>query len=153
MSALWRWRAISVPVAWVALALGCGADSTAIVSSGAEWVDEERNRTDAIDVVKGDAHCDWDSVTILEVDSSIVPPDVAGDQTSDFVHDPDNVLPDGLVEGRLDPQASLPSDAEPTGFETTSGVELWYSATNPDGIYLQDGDIMEMWPRGDAGCD
>jgi hypothetical protein len=104
--------------------------------------------TEQVEAYRGSDHCGWESVTFVAVGR----PGAGGAQ---YVRDPEGAVDPGL-SARLRLDTELPDDAEPTGFETDDGAELWLSESDPSAAYLRDlsGDV-EAWPRADppVGCD
>lgn len=105
-----------------------------------------------IESYRGDDHCGWDEVTFLAVGW---PLGTASDGTSrQYVRDPDGVVADKTL-AEYQPSASLPDDAEDTGYSGEIG-ELWLVPENPDLAYIVSGeDDVEAWPRTRQllGCD
>ena len=97
----------------------------------------------------GPEHCDWESVTFLEVAFSLTRPEDELARRSQYLRDPDGVL-EALVVAPYDGDASLPEDAVATGFHS-GDAELWVSPADADGdtygaVYVVDDDV-ERWPR------
>ncbi|MGY2128233.1 hypothetical protein [Blastococcus sp. SYSU DS0617] len=69
-----------------------------------------------------------------------------------FVRDPEGVLDEETV-GSFVPDAALPDDAIPTGYENYYGVDVWL-ADDLSTAYAVDGDTVEAWPAfpGNALC-
>ena len=69
-----------------------------------------------------------------------------------FVRDPEGVFAEGTV-GSFVPDAELPDDAIPTGWENGTGVELWL-ANDLSTAYAVNGKAVEAWPAlsGGAPC-
>ena len=99
----------------------------------------------------GESHCEMDSVLFLGMRWP-----VDGGSTEDaglsFVRDPEGVLAEETV-GSFVPDADLPDDAIPTGYENYYGVEVWL-ANDLSTAYAVDGDTVEAWPAfpGSALC-
>ena len=65
-----------------------------------------------------------------------------------FIRDPKGVFGDpALVEG-FDPDATLPSDATYSGFRSETR-QLWTAPSDPDAVYVVEGDSVERWPAGE----
>lgn len=90
---------------------------------------------------RGPSHCDWESATFLGYPAR-------GDQ---FVRDPQGLFDQGLV-GRYDGNATLPDDADRTGYR--QGEDVLWEAANGDALYVVRPDRVERWPRatGPIGC-
>jgi len=93
----------------------------------------------------GPEHCDWQSVTSLELEagSGLTGPALSGRIT--FLRDPEGKLGDSVLSP-YDAGAELPRGAVDSGW-ARDGHELWL---DPDGwaAYLQvEGDEFERWPR------
>ena len=96
-----------------------------------------------IRIYEGEVHCDMDSALILEIDW---PPDGGSTENAVnvFVRDPEGVFAQDTV-GSFVPDAELPDDAIPTGWQNDTGVELWL-ADDLTTAYAVDGDTVEAWP-------
>jgi len=96
-----------------------------------------------IRIYEGETHCDMDSALILEIDW---PLDVGSTEHAVrvFVRDPEDVFAQDTV-GSFAPDAELPDDAMPTGWENDTGVELWL-ANDLSTAYAVDSDTVEAWP-------
>ncbi|MDT0277591.1 hypothetical protein [Blastococcus goldschmidtiae] len=92
---------------------------------------------------EGETHCDMDSALILDMRW---PLDGGSAENARrlFVRDPEDVFAEETVES-FDPDAELPDDAMPTGYENGDGVELWL-AEDLSTAYALDGDAVEAWP-------
>ena len=92
---------------------------------------------------EGETHCDMDSALLLELRWPL-----DGGSTEDarrlFVRDPEGVFVADTVEPFV-PDADLPDDAIPTGYENGAGVELLL-ADDLSTAYAVDGDTVEAWP-------
>jgi hypothetical protein len=133
---------LSVLSLFAAFALvACGEDDVT-----GEWRDSA-GRTLAS--YSGPEHCDWESVTFLEVAFSLARPDDELEPRSQYVRDPHGVL-EAHVVAPYDGDAALPADAVATGFRRGE-AELWVSPADADGdtysaVYVVDG-AVERWPR------
>lgn len=98
------------------------------------WVDADGERvpTSVLAVVNGPEHCDWESVTFLNVEGA------------SFVADSRGVLGEGHVAAPFDDDAELPADAVETGYHRESR-RLWLAS---DGrfAFVVDGDDVQAWP-------
>lgn len=92
---------------------------------------------------EGETHCDMDSALLLDLRW---PLDGGTTESADlsFVRDPEDVFAENTVES-FDPDAELPDDAIPTGYENGDGVELWL-ASDLSTAYAVDGGTVEAWP-------
>ncbi len=92
---------------------------------------------------EGETHCDMDSALILDIRW---PVDGGNTDTANrlFVRDPEGVFAEETVES-FDPDAELPDDAIPTGYEKGTGIELWL-ANDLSTAYAVDSDTVEAWP-------
>jgi nitrous oxidase accessory protein NosD len=92
---------------------------------------------------EGETHCDMDSALILDMRW---PLDGGNTENADllFVRDPEGVFAKDTVESFV-PDAELPGDAIPTGYEKGPGVELWL-ANDLSTAYVVDSDTVEAWP-------
>ncbi len=97
----------------------------------------------------GESHCEMDSVLFLGMRW---PLDGGMSTGHAFVRDPDGVLAEDTL-GSFVPDAELPDDAIPTGYENYHGVEVWL-AHDLSTAYAVDRDTVEAWPafRGSAAC-
>ena len=95
-----------------------------------------------IRIYEGETHCDMDSALILEIDW----PRAGGTENAGhvFVRDPEGVFAQETV-GSFDAKAELPDDAIPTGWQNSTGVELWL-ADDFSTAYAVDSDTVEAWP-------
>jgi hypothetical protein len=108
-------------------------------------------------VVQGPEHCDWQSVTFLQV--AWPPGSVAtflehpNGELRKFVRDLDHVLGEWPGLGEFEHRVAPPADVEPTGIHADS-VELWVAASDDDAAYLRRSNgTFERWPRADGvGC-
>ncbi len=98
------------------------------------WVDEhgERAPTTVIRSTRGPEHCDWDSATFLDL------------KRDTFIKDPQGVLPPEWFEVTFDSDATLPPDAEDTGY-SFRGQSLWV-APDRSAAYVVTKQGTERWP-------
>lgn len=96
-----------------------------------------------IRIYEGETHCDMDSALILEIHW---PVDDGSTQNAghSFVRDPEGVFAERTL-GSFVPDAELPDDAIPTGWENGTGVELWL-ANDLSTAYAVGSDTVEAWP-------
>jgi hypothetical protein len=145
-------NAIVAATGWVCVLLGvlaaCGGGDRSTA-----W-DHHGKEADlsAIESYAGAEHCGWQDVTFLNLRWPLSATGSA--ERRMYVRDPDNVLAEHAL-GDFSARATLPANAEFTGFSSDLG-ELWVV---PDGqepfAYLVSDDRVEAWPRTDQvlGCD
>ncbi len=106
------------------------------------WVNEkgERVPTTEIQSAHGPQHCEWDSVTFL---------DIKGDT---FIKDPQGVLPPEWFDVPYDPDVTLPPDAKDTGYRLDR-QKLWM-AEDRSAVFIMTGREIERWPAATefVGC-
>ena len=94
-------------------------------------------------VFNGPAHCGWRSVVFLHLAWPVGEP---GGEFRQYLRDADGSTGAPDLQSRLDLTASLPDDAQDTGFRR-GDWELWVSGDGAS-VYLTDGaDVTERWPR------
>ena len=105
------------------------------------WTDAAGTRvpTDVVTSYRGPEHCDWESVTILQL----------GEQQ--YLRDPDRLLTEE-VPTRFEGDVELPPDATDTGYRRGE-EQLWLSADGRT-AYLVGSAGVEAWPapRYPVGC-
>ena len=96
--------------------------------------------TTVLDAWVGPAHCDWQSMTFLELGGAT------------YVGNADPELADFFAE-KYRAHADLPADAVDTGYQR-GGRHLWLSA-DKQRAYVGTTDDVELWPRtvSPLGCD
>lgn len=105
------------------------------------WTDRDGNRvpTATITSSPGPSHCDWETVTFLQLNDNV------------YLRDPERRLAEATVQP-YDADARLPADATDTGYRRGAD-QLWLSA---DGTiaYLVTDDRVEAWPstKYPVGC-
>ncbi|SDF44127.1 hypothetical protein SAMN05660485_03370 [Blastococcus fimeti] len=150
-------RGWALPLALLVLATSaCGGDDHERLLTGddheglrAGWERGDQGvPPSVIRIYEGETHCDMDSALLLEI---YWPPDGGSTENAGhtFVRDPDGVFAED-TDGSFDPDAELPGDAIPTGWEHGSGVELWL-ADDLSTAYAVDGDSVEAWPALTSG--
>lgn len=98
----------------------------------------------------GPEHCGWQSATFLTLGW---PPGTRAQHANgarQYLRDPRGVLSGG-PRLALEPRASLPPDARPSGYRT-GDVELWLAADADRYVYFVDARnhmAAERWPRSD----
>ncbi len=95
---------------------------------------------DQVESSAGPRHCDWQSVTFLQVGG---PPLKGG---REFLRDPQHLLADE-VDGTYAPDVELPADARDTGWRR-DGAALWLTG---NAAYVITGDHVERWPQATQG--
>ncbi|MBA2571073.1 MAG: hypothetical protein H0V04_07840 [Chloroflexi bacterium] len=90
---------------------------------------------------RGPSHCDMETATLIRYPFE-------GDQ---YVRDPRGIFEDAVV-GTYDGDATLPDDAERTGYR--QGEDVLWVAADGDALYVVRPDRVERWPRatGPIGC-
>lgn len=102
----------------------------------------------------GPGHCGWETATFLTIGwpPGTVSTTAAG--ARQYVRDPKGALRDATYRELLVLDATLPSDARPTGHRLGS-IELYLSPSDQDkAIYVVGPAGAERWPRSDpmTGC-
>jgi hypothetical protein len=92
--------------------------------------------TERLQSYAGSAHCDWESVTFLQLGS---------DWTNSYVRRPTSELIDYLVVPYRE-HVALPDDTDPTGFQR-DGKRLWLSDDRTIAYVGSDPADVEAWPR------
>jgi hypothetical protein len=97
---------------------------------------------------RGDEHCDWESAVFLEVGWPLGTRRENSAGKREYVRDPEGLFQRELLS-TFDSSATLPADAEATGYHTNDGeAELWISPTQAGReVYVARGDSVERWPR------
>lgn len=148
-------RGWALPFALLVLATSaCGSDDAERLLTGddhdglqAGWERDAELPASVIRIYEGETHCDMDSALLLEIHW---PPDGGTESTGHtFVRDPEGVFAQD-TDGSFDPDAELPGDAIPTGWEHGTGVALWL-ADDLSTAYAVDGDSVEAWPALTSG--
>lgn len=105
------------------------------------WQDEAGNAvpTKKLSVARGSAHCDWESMTFLDIADST------------FVRNPDPDLNEYFAD-QYEEHAQLPTDAIDTGYHHEAD-RLWLAADNSV-AYVGTPSDVEVWPRTvqELGC-
>ena len=139
----------------VTLAPDPGVDPDSYVGT---WYDAEGNPTyfkDAggwhliLHVINGAEHCGWQSASYLTLAWPVGSDAQTGnDERHVYVRDPEGVFTGEFDLPPPDLDASLPTDAAPTGYHR-GPWELWSSPTDlVDAVYLvSDDGAIERWPR------
>jgi hypothetical protein len=111
------------------------------------WRDRDGEPVSAATVSSyaGPEHCDWQTVTFLELQagSGLTEPALSGRVT--FLRDPDGTLADYVVSPYAAPVAR-PDDAVDTGWER-DGQEVWLDREGWAAYVRIDGEAYERWPR------
>jgi hypothetical protein len=112
----------------------------AVVAAASQqiWTDHDGAPVSTEELVSypGPAHCDWQSVTFLELD---------GDWKRTYVRQPTPELTDSLAGPYL-AHTTLPGDAAPTPYER-DGERLWLAADRMTAYVGSDRTDVEAWPR------
>jgi hypothetical protein len=102
---------------------------------------------DALVVVRGPEHCNWESSLMLFTGDPIGSAIVRGRSERQYVRDPEGVYPDELLLIPYDGDVDRPSHIFPTGYSWEGG-ELWVDRVGPDiAAYMVYDDHIERWPR------
>jgi hypothetical protein len=147
-------RGWALPLALLVLASSaCGGNGDERPLAGGDhdhllgvWDRARADRTTSLSgfrVYEGESHCEMDSAVVLEMRW---PLDGGSTESAGhvFVRDPEGVFAEDTV-GSFVPDAELPGDAIPTGWENGTGVELCL-ADDLSTAYAVDGDTVEAWP-------
>ncbi|MDQ6858504.1 MAG: hypothetical protein M3Z65_05860 [Chloroflexota bacterium] len=98
--------------------------------------------------IAGPAHCGWQSATVLFLSWPLGTIATSGDQTRQYVRDPQGVFR-GSFRERLEKHATLPADARATGYRL-GPIELFLAPGGADdAVYLVAPGGTERWPRAD----
>ncbi len=137
--------------------VGCARQEAA--SSPAEpWTrDGQAVGMDVIESHDGERHCGWQKARFLGLSSPIHSAPAGTPGVAQYVRDPEGVLDRADLRTAFRPNAVLPPDAEPTGYQR-NGTELWLADSDRHLMaYLvsEDSGRAEAWPRADPpiGCD
>ena len=94
----------------------------------------------------GPEHCGWQSATFLTIGWPLGTQPGTAEHARQYIRDPNGVVSQDL-HARLGFHATLPADAQPTGY-WYGAVQLYTSASNVDqSVYLVAGHDVERWPR------
>lgn len=104
------------------------------------------------DLYRGPEHCDWQGTWFITIESEEIAGDSVGFPSmgpgwSMFVRDPESVER-FVFDAPRDLDRPLPADARLVG-DSDTGFELWFSDSDPDYVFLTDGDRTESWVRAD----
>ncbi|MFF3501278.1 hypothetical protein [Streptomyces sp. NPDC003247] len=102
------------------------------------WTDADGGRVpvSTLSSHAGADHCDWQSAHFLVLGR--------GEDSRQYVRDPEGVLDAGLLSAPYDGDARLPGDAHDTGYRHR-GRELWLR-DDPSAVYVRTPDGVEAWP-------
>jgi hypothetical protein len=150
-------------IAVVLVFAGCARSSGAAGGPSTIWYDRQGHRVpDGTDkesrfalelgLSQGDEHCDWDSVTFLEIawplGSIVHSGEGIRQRVRQYVRGPTDVLGDLPLRSSFDPNATLPPNATNTGYQSGDDWQLWTSPDDVDRqVYLVNGQQTERWPR------
>jgi hypothetical protein len=103
-------------------------------------------------VRQGDKHCDWDTITFLEIawplGSVVHSGEGVRQRVRQYVRGPSSELRELPLRSSFDPSASLPENATDTGYQSSDDWQLWISSDDVDRhVYLLNGARVERWPR------
>ena len=135
-----RWALALLSLAFATSA--CGDDEAEGPIDGWERDGRAVQESD-LNVYVGPAHCEWDDTLVLSLRWPLEDED-AGPGGYSFVRDPEGAMAE-YTDAHFDPDAELPDDAVPTGYENDAVGELWLAADYAR-AYLVDGDTVEAWP-------
>jgi|SRR2546425_6425268 len=94
----------------------------------------------------GPEHCGWQSATFLTIAWPLGTQAQTADRARQYIRDPSGVVSQPL-HAHLGFHATLPADAQPTGY-WYGPVELYTTNSDVDrGVYLVAGHDVERWPR------
>lgn len=119
---------------------------------GPTWTRYGEPVDDQINSIAGPDHCKWQSAVMMHLGWPLGTVSQTALQSRQFIRDPEGVISVDL-QGQLR-AGPLPADAEDTGYRL-DGLELWLSASDPNGAYLRSGTDVERWPLADPffACD
>jgi hypothetical protein len=95
----------------------------------------------------GPDHCGWQSATFLTIAWPLGTQAQTADRARQYIRDPTGVVSQAL-HARLSFHATLPADAQPTGY-WYGAVQLYTSSDVDQSLYLVAGHDVERWPRSD----
>jgi hypothetical protein len=96
----------------------------------------------------GPDHCGWQSATFLTIGWPLGTRPETAENARQYIRDPNGVVSQAL-HAHLGFHATLPADAQPTGYRYRA-VQMYTSASDVDqSVYLVAGDDVERWPRSD----
>ncbi|RKN39063.1 hypothetical protein [Micromonospora endolithica] len=139
-----------------AVLAACNRESAA--ASPDIWSRDGREvSADEVTSYAGHPHCNWEQAQFLHV--SWPPGTDASDrsETRQYVRDPEGVLGDEALRRAYQPDATLPRDAQATGY-TSGSTTLWLAPSDRDTrayLVTTDPRRVEAWPRVEppVGCD
>lgn len=141
-------------LALVAGAAGCAQEEASTPSE--QWTRD--GRPVSLDVMSSATDpCGHDGVRILHLAAPLHWAEEGEPRAARYIRDPDGVLtePEPEPGSAFNPDATLPADAVPTGYEH-DGTTLWLADSDRAAfVYLVTGDRVEAWPRfiSHFGCD
>lgn len=135
---------VALGAAALILSAAC-ASSTSGRLAGEQWVDGTGDPlpTEAVNVVQGPAHCDWQSALVLTL---AWPLGTTGGHRLQFARDPDGVLPAEPI-GPLELNTTLPRGAVTTDWRIENNYLYLSPQDPPDAVYLLLPSGVERWPR------
>jgi hypothetical protein len=95
--------------------------------------------------IPGPSHCEWQSARMLHVED--------GQLVKQYLRDPQGVFDVGRLLETYAEGVELPPDATDSGYRSTEGFELWFTASDR-AAYVVTPDGVERWPRAEEpiGC-
>jgi hypothetical protein len=121
-----------------------------VACSGGSFPDEARFSGVIAELWRGPDHCDWDGTHFVIIHDDDLPgaevTNVDVPNAHMFVRDPDEI-PEYSYEAQTDSDRPMPDDAEKLGESTDGHIELWYSGSDPDYLYLIKDGSTEAWVR------
>jgi hypothetical protein len=108
------------------------------------WVHEVTG--DILTDIPGPSHCEWQSARMLHVEED-------GQLVKQYLRDPQGVFDVGRLLETYAEGVDLPPDATDSGYRSTEGFELWFTASDR-AAYVVTPDGVERWPRAEEpiGC-
>jgi hypothetical protein len=102
--------------------------------------------------IAGPEHCGWQSAVIMHLGWPLGTVSETSAQIRQYIRDPNGAV-DPALRDKLVRDARLPVDAVDTGYRQ-GALQLWLSASDPDGVFLRAGQDTERWPRAEPviGC-
>ena len=118
------------------------------------WTDTEGClvRIDVLAERPGPDHCDWQDSRVMITGNPFGSRYTDSADDVEYVRDPEGVYGnDEFMNGFVESD-ELPDDATDSGYRQ-AGRQLWFSASDPDALFIGSGETVERWPRGEVpGC-
>jgi len=124
---------------------------------GSQWYEEDGDplppRSGVVAASLGPAHCELEELVLLNLGWPLGTDSRSSAEALQFVRDPGGVVSDETLESAYDEAASLPKNAEYTGYHTDF-MELWLQPGDVSAAYLVFSEHVEQWPRSTShiGC-